>query len=319
MLCLRCARERRCNWLKTPCVGRLRRLIHPDGFQPAQPRARLDQPAHRSGWNRSPRASCIGLVHELNPRRIIVTVAVLLFTRMATKQMQMIPSKKQNFVEFIVEFLYGQVEGIVGKHVAPKAFPLLATIFIFVITANWFGLIPGVGTIGWGRAAGPISVGAVNVPILRPATADLNMTLALALVFMVVWFWISVKELGVWGSLVHIFGPKGGLGGFLKYALMPIFFFVGIIEVISIVFRPVSLSLRLFGNVFAGETLLAVMGGLGKDVFGATGFFAFLTSVIFPIPFYFMEILVGALQATVFTLLCAVYIKLSTTHEGEDH
>ncbi|MDA8634066.1 F0F1 ATP synthase subunit A [Verrucomicrobiales bacterium] len=250
---------------------------------------------------------------------IIVTVAVLLFTRMATKQMQMIPSKKQNFVEFIVEFLYGQVEGIVGKHVAPKAFPLLATIFIFVITANWFGLIPGVGTIGWGPTAGPISVGAVNVPILRPATADLNMTLALALVFMVVWFWISVKELGVWGSLVHIFGPKGGLAGFLKYALMPIFFFVGIIEVISIVFRPVSLSLRLFGNVFAGETLLAVMGGLGKDVFGATGFFAFLTSVIFPIPFYFMEILVGALQATVFTLLCAVYIKLSTTHEGEDH
>lgn len=250
---------------------------------------------------------------------IIVTVAVLLFTRMATKRMETIPGKKQNFVELVIEFLYGQVEGIVGKHVAPKAFPLLATIFIFVITANWFGLIPGVGTVGWGPGKAALTVDAVSTPLLRPATADLNMTLALALVFMVVWFWISVRELGVWGSLVHIFGPKGGLVGALKYALMPIFIFVGLIEVISIAFRPVSLSLRLFGNVFAGETLLSVMGGLGKDIFGLSGFAAFLSSVIFPIPFYFMEILVGALQATVFTLLCAVYIKLSTTHEGEDH
>ncbi|MCG8601626.1 MAG: F0F1 ATP synthase subunit A [Verrucomicrobiales bacterium] len=250
---------------------------------------------------------------------IIVTVAVLLFTRMATKRMETIPGKKQNFVELVIEFLYGQVEGIVGKHVAPKAFPLLATIFIFVITANWFGLIPGVGTVGWGPGKAALTVDAVSTPLLRPATADLNMTLALALVFMVVWFWISVRELGVWGSLVHIFGPKGGLVGALKYALMPIFIFVGLIEVISIAFRPVSLSLRLFGNVFAGESLLSVMGGLGKDIFGLSGFAAFLSSVIFPIPFYFMEILVGALQATVFTLLCAVYIKLSTTHEGEDH
>jgi F-type H+-transporting ATPase subunit a len=249
----------------------------------------------------------------------VVTVGVLLFTRMATKKMELIPNQKQNFVEFMIEFLYGQVEGIVGKHVAPKAFPLLATVFIFIITANWFGLLPGVGTIGWGEGSGPLSVKEVYTPLLRPATADLNMTLALAAVFMVVWFWISVKELGVWGSLVHIFGPKGGLQGALKYMLMPIFFFVGIIEVISIVFRPVSLSLRLLGNVFAGETLLVVMGGLGVNVMNASGFWAFLTSIIFPIPFYFMEILVGALQATVFTLLCAVYIKLSTTHEGEEH
>lgn len=247
---------------------------------------------------------------------IVVTVAVLLFTRMATRRMELIPSGKQNFVEFVVEFLYGQVEGIVGKHVAPKAFPLLATIFIFVITANWFGLIPGVGTIGWGTSSGPLSLSEVKTPILRPATADLNMTLALAAVFMVVWAWISVRELGVWGSLVHIFGPKGGLEGALKYMLMPIFLFVGIIEVVSIAFRPMSLSLRLLGNIFAGETLLGTMGTLGESI-GASGFWAFLTSVLFPLPFYFLEILVGALQATVFTLLCAVYLKLSTTHDEE--
>lgn len=277
-------------------------------------------PLLAAGGIAAPEIPALGWITNSIFVAIVVTVGVLLFTSMATKQMQMIPNRKQNFVEFIIEFLYGQIEGIVGKHVAPKAFPLLATIFIFVITANWFGLLPGVGTVGWGPATGTfLTLESVSTPILRPATADLNMTLALAVVFMVVWFWISVRELGVWGSIVHIFGPKGGLVGFLKMALMPIFIFVGVIEVISIVFRPVSLSLRLFGNVFAGETLLTVMGGLGENVVGLTGFWAFLTSIIFPIPFYFMEILVGALQATVFTLLCAVYIKLSTTHEGEDH
>lgn len=243
-----------------------------------------------------------------------VTIAVLLFTRMATRRMELVPGPKQNVVEFVIEFLYGQVEGIVGKHVAPKAFPLLATIFIFIITANWFGLIPGVGTIGWGERVGPLSVSEVTTPLLRPATADLNMTLALAAVFMAVWLWLSVSELGLWGTIVHIFGPKGGLTGALKYMLMPIFIFVGVIEVVSIIFRPMSLSLRLLGNIFAGETLLVTMGGLGETI-GAKGIIAFLTSVAFPLPFYFMEILVGALQATVFTLLCAVYIKLSTTHE----
>ncbi len=250
---------------------------------------------------------------------VIVTAAVVTFTRMATRRMELIPDGKQNLVEFVIEFLYGQIEGIVGKKVAPRAFPLLATIFIFILSANWFGLLPGVGTIGFGEPTGPFSLSEVTHPILRPATADLNMTLALAAVFMVAWVWLSISELGVWGSLVHIFGPKGGLQGALKYMLMPIFFFVGIIEVISIVFRPASLSLRLLGNVFAGETLLVVMGGLGETVIGATGIWAFLASVAFPIPFYFMEILVGALQATVFTLLCAVYIKLSTSHEGEEH
>jgi F-type H+-transporting ATPase subunit a len=260
---------------------------------------------------------------------IVVTLSILLFTRMATKRMELIPGGKQNLVEFLIEFLYGQVEGIVGKHVAPKAFPLLATVFILILCSNWFGLLPGVGTMGFGE--GPTkhfltldtsvvdSHGhATYTPLLRPATADLNMTLALATVFMLVWFYLSIKELGVWGTIVHIFGPKGGLQGALKWALMPIFIFVGIIEVVSIVFRPMSLSLRLLGNIFAGETLLHTMGELGKTI-GFPGWIAWISSVVFPLPFYFMEILVGALQATVFSLLCAVYIKLATTHEEGEH
>ncbi len=258
---------------------------------------------------------------------ILVTLGILLFTRLATKRMELVPGPKQNFVELVIEFLYGQVEGIVGKHVAPKAFPLLATIFIFVLVSNWFGLIPGVGTMGFGPTKSALVLDtsvvddhghAAYVPLLRPATADLNMTLALAVVFMAVWLYLSIRELGLWGTIVHIFGPKGGLQGVLKYALMPIFLFVGLIEVLSIAFRPMSLSLRLFGNIFAGETLLHTMGELGAKL-GLGPVAAFLTSVAFPLPFYFMEILVGALQATVFSLLCAVYIKLSTTHEEGDH
>lgn len=248
----------------------------------------------------------------------IVTCAVLAFTRMATRRMELIPGPKQNLVEYLIEFLYGQVEGIVGKHVAPKAFPLLATLFIFILSSNWFGLLPGVGTIGFGVTKAPLVLESMETPLLRPATADLNMTLALAAVFMVVWGWLSIAELGVWGTLVHIFGPKGGLQGALKYMLMPIFIFVGIIEVVSIVFRPMSLSLRLLGNIFAGETLLHTMGELGEKI-GLPAWISSITAVVFPLPFYFMEILVGALQATVFSLLCAVYIKLATTHDGEEH
>ncbi|MEM8954464.1 MAG: F0F1 ATP synthase subunit A [Verrucomicrobiota bacterium] len=253
---------------------------------------------------------------------LVVMAVILLFTRMATRKMALIPGAKQNLVEFVVEFLYNQVEEVVGKHVAPKAFPLLATIFVYVLISNWFGLLPGVGTIGFARGpedlAGPLSLepGSYFTPLLRPASADLNATLGIAAVFMLVWFWITMRETGPVEFLKHTFAPKGGLTGFLKYALMPIFLFVGVIEVISIVFRPVSLSLRLFGNVFAGETLLHSMSNLADEL---PPVLAFILDVLLPLPFYFMEILVGVLQAMVFALLCAVYIQLATAHDEEDH
>ncbi len=245
----------------------------------------------------------------------VVCVAVIAFTTMATRRMKLIPDGKQNFVEFVIEFLYGQVEGVVGKHVAPKAFPLLATLFIYILVANWFGLVPGVGTIGWGPGSNLV-LEKVDVELLRPATADLNMTFALGVVFMVVWAWLSIAELGVWGTIKHIFGPKGGVKGALALMLLPIFIFVGVIEVVSIMFRPGSLALRLFGNIYAGETLLLTMGSLGEQL-GFPKVLQLISTVLLPLPFYFLEILVGALQATVFSLLCAVYIKLSTTHD--DH
>jgi len=254
---------------------------------------------------------------------LLVMGIVLLLARRATKEIKLVPDGPQNRFEAVVETLYDTVGEIVGPHMVGKVFSLLATLFIFILISNWFALLPGVGSIGFAADAaqvGPLhSISAENlrVPILRPTTADLNMTLAMAFVFMVMWLVWSVREMGVGGFLQHMFGVKGGLKGFMAVALVPIFFMVGVIEVVSIAFRPVSLSLRLFGNIFAGENLLVTMLNLGKE-FGLPDFFAYLSSVLLPIPFYFLELLIGLLQAMVFTLLCAVYITLSTTHDEEE-
>ncbi len=251
----------------------------------------------------------------------VVTLIIVWLAGKATKNMSLIPHPWQNFFESLIEAVYKQVEAIVGPKQAPRAFPLLATLFIFILVSNYFGLLPGVGTIGWGTGGSAANLEHITKPLLRPATADLNMTLGMALCFMLVWLYLTIRELGVWGFIVHTFGPKGGAKGLMGVFIALVFLLVGAIEVVSILFRPGSLSLRLFGNIYAGETLLHTMMTLG-EMFGLGGVGKFIIATLAPIPFYFMELLVGLLQATVFTLLCAVYIQLSTTHDehhGEEH
>jgi F-type H+-transporting ATPase subunit a len=251
----------------------------------------------------------------------IVLALILWLARRATANMELVPSRgDQNIFESVIEALYDMVEGIVGRHMVARTFPLLATLFIFILAANWFGLLPGVGTVGFspGDRGALLSLRGVESPLLRPANADLNLTLAMSLIFMIFWVVWSFQELGAGGIITHIFGVKGGVTGLLKWALLPIFIFVGAIEVISIAFRPVSLSLRLFGNIYAGENLMRTMSGLGDSMQMASPV-AFLMRVLIPIPFYFLELLVGIVQALVFTLLCAVYIQLMTSHDAGDH
>jgi F-type H+-transporting ATPase subunit a len=245
---------------------------------------------------------------------MIVTILVVIWARRSTAKMSLIPSGIQNLFEAVVETLYVTFEGIVGKHMIPKVFSLIATLFVFILAANWFGLVPGVGTIGFGEpGGGPLGLKEMAHPLLRPSNADLNMTLGMALFFMAWWLFWTIQEVGVIGFLKHIFAPKGDLKGALWYVLLPLFIFVGIIEVISIAIRPVSLSFRLFGNIYAGETLLHTMGSVGA---GLPPPLNWISLILFPLPFYFLELLVGLLQAFVFAMLCAVYIKLSTEHEG---
>lgn len=247
---------------------------------------------------------------------LLVLSLVLWASRKATKNMTLIPHKAQNMFEFVIEFLYGQVEGIVGAKQAKLAFPLLGTLFIYILVSNWFGLLPGVGTIGWGESTGLLSIKAAHDPLLRPPTADLNATIGLSVSAFLVWLFLTIKEIGIKGFIVHTFGPKGGLKGIMGVAVALVFLFVGAIEIVSMMIRPVTLSIRLFGNIFAGENVLHTM----SDLMSHTGWLgSFLGSVALPLPFYFMELLVGLLQAIVFTLLCTVYIQLSTTHDDHGH
>jgi F-type H+-transporting ATPase subunit a len=245
----------------------------------------------------------------------IVCCIIIWFVSRAMKQRAMLPGKRQNFVEMLVEFLYNQVENIVGPKVAPKAFPLLATIFIYTLISNYFALLPGVGSIGFSSQVGTgLATHQVDVPLLRANTADMNMTIGMAAVAMIVWFGLTIKEIGFMGFISHTFGVKGGVTGMMRYGLMPIFILVGFIELFSMAFRPVTLSFRLYGNNYAGESLIHTMGSLVNSKIPALDFIA---STVLPIPFYFLELLVGAMQALVFALLVTVYIKLTTTHDEE--
>lgn len=232
----------------------------------------------------------------------IVAAALIIFARIATRKIQAVPSGVQNFWEWLVESLYGFLEGIIGPELVKKTFWFFATIFIFILFTNWFGLVPGVGTIGWG-VQGEHEF-QVMTPLLRGGNADLNMTFAMAMVFMVLWFVWALQANGVGGFIAHLFGAKGESSGFLRVLLVVIFFLVGILEIFSISFRPISLGFRLYGNIYAGENMLEAMTNLVPSL-----------KWLIPVPFYFMELLVGVVQALVFTLLTAVFTMLICLHE----
>ena len=233
----------------------------------------------------------------------VVAAGIIVFAQLATRKIKPIPSGAQNFWEWLVESLYNFLESIIGRDLVRKTFWFFATIFIFILFVNWFGLIPGVGTIGWGHHDPATGVFHVDRPLLRGGNADLNMTTAMAAIFFLLWIIWAIQANGVGGFLLHIFGPKGETSGFLKVIMVVIFFMVGWLEVISILFRPISLSFRLFGNVYAGESILEAMSNMVP-----------MLSWLIPIPFYFMELLVGIVQALVFMLLTAVFTLLIAQH-----
>jgi len=225
-----------------------------------------------------------------------ILIGLILF---AVRSPKLLPSKAQSVFESILEALRDLFEPIVGKKAFPAVFPLLVTFFVFILLHNWMGLLPGVGTIGWGHDVD----GHFHLvsPWIRPFNSDFNGTIALALVSFGAWLIIVLKFAGPKLILWDLFGNKAEKSetpGWLYPILSLVFLIVGFIEVFSIIIRPFTLSVRLFGNVFGGENLLH-----------GTGFF---------FVFYFMELLVGLIQAIVFTLLTSVYVGLICNH-GDDH
>jgi len=210
-------------------------------------------------------------------------------------------------VESLVIFLHGFLADIMGEKLARKTFWLLGSFFIFILCSNWLGLFPGIGSIGWGHSTEHMFK--VTQPLFRGVNADLNTTLALGALFFFFWFIWAWKESGPIGILKHIFAPKGGATGIMYFVLAVVFLAVGFLEVFSIIIRPFSLALRLYGNIFAGEVMLDTM--LHKIP---------LLGWLLPVPFYLMEVLVGLIQALVFMLLSAVFVMLICGHEDtEEH
>jgi F-type H+-transporting ATPase subunit a len=232
----------------------------------------------------------------------IVAAALIVFAQLATRDMKRIPAGAQNFWEWLVEGLSKFLEGVIGPHLVQRTFWFFASVFIFILFTNWAGLIPGIGTVGW-RVQFADGHSEWR-PWFRGANADLNMTLAMALVFFGCWIFWAIREVGVVGFGKELFGPKGKNTGFLKALMIIVFFAAGCLELISILFRPISLSFRLYGNIFAGENMLETMGKLVPGL-----------GWLLPVPFYFLELLVGLVQALVFMLLTAVFTLLICQHQ----
>jgi F-type H+-transporting ATPase subunit a len=239
----------------------------------------------------------------------IAVILITLFCRIATRKLTMVPTGLQNFAEWVVETLYDFLESLIGTHLVKKTFWFFGSIFFFILITNWMGLIPGVGTVGWNVVDSHGHQG--FIPFARGANADLNMTAAMSVTFAVLWFYWALTENGFNGFMKHIFAPKGAFQGAMLAMMIPVFLFVGVLEIISIMIRPVALSFRLFGNIYGGEqTLEALMALVPKSM----NFLSFLPAL----PFYFVELLVGFVQALVFTLLCAIFLKLICDH-GDEH
>ncbi|PIP74327.1 MAG: ATP synthase F0 subunit A [Candidatus Levybacteria bacterium CG_4_9_14_3_um_filter_35_16] len=200
-----------------------------------------------------------------------------------SKNIKLIPGKLQNGVEYITETLYNLTESVAAERTA-KIFPYFMSFFLFILLINWSGLIPGVGTIGFFHVAdGKKEL----IPLVRAASSDLNMTLGLALVSLVATHLMSISTVGIKNYLSRYF------------SLNPIFLYVGILEIIGEITKVISLSFRLFGNIFAGEVVLSTVSSI----------YAFL----FPLPFMLLEVIVGLVQALVFSMLTMAFMAVLTT------
>ncbi len=241
----------------------------------------------------------------------LTIIFLVVFFYACTRKMKLIPGRLQSFAEMVVEGLLNFIEGAAGEKNARTVFPIVATIFLFVITNAYLALLPFFSTIG-------IKEGESIIPLFRGANTDINVPLSIALMSVVfIEFW-GLRALGVFRYLNTFFNVnqlREGIANLSKGKMKPamsgigfgfINLFIGCLEVLSHFIRIISFTFRLFGNMTAGEILLLVV--------------CFLVPLIAPIPFYGLELLVGFLQAMIFAGLTLVFGVIALTpHEEEQH
>lgn len=237
----------------------------------------------------------------------IAVAFFILVAFIASRRKGLVPKGIHNVIEAVIEFLLNEAQKVTGDRARAKAFlPLVGTIFLFVLFSNWIGQIPGTGSIGFFQMKDGVQE---LVPLFRPATSDLNMTLAIALVAVVSSHLFGLVKLGPVSHLSKFFNVLGIIKaipkGPMAIVVAVIEFGVGLIEIVSELAKVLSLSLRLFGNIFAGEVLMTVMMGI----------FAYFL----PLPFIFLELLVGVIQATVFAMLTLAYLTVATEAHATEH
>lgn len=242
----------------------------------------------------------------------IAVFLIVLLSMVVRRRIAAVPRGVQNYAETILDGAFSLADSVTGaREKSLKFFPLVFPLFIFILINNWLGLIPGVGSIGFVEHHGNESI---FVPLFRGGTADLNLTLALAIMTVVATHIFGMVATNVWSHLNRflsinvlleiprkVFKEKD----YTAILVNPIKFFVGLIEAVGELAKVASLSFRLFGNVFAGEVLLGAMAAI----------FAY----ILPIPFMFLEIIVGTIQALIFAILTLVFLTVMTTEHSEAH
>jgi F-type H+-transporting ATPase subunit a len=233
-----------------------------------------------------------------------VSIVMALVVWFWVGQPRLRPNRAQGTLEVLLEGLQGMFKPVVGERLLPATFPLLMSFFIFILIQNWSGLLPGVGTVG----IVDMEEGQRHLTyFLRPPNTDLTNAVALGIISFTAWIFYVLKYAGIGGFIKETFGSKikkGEVPAAIFYPMCVLFFLVGCIEIVSILIRPVSLAFRLFGNMFGGENLVNNISGM--------------VLWLLPIPIYFMELMVGLVQAFVFTMLTAVYIGLACNHPTEE-
>ncbi|MDP3982171.1 MAG: FoF1 ATP synthase subunit a [bacterium] len=202
------------------------------------------------------------------------------------RSLKLVPGKAQGVAEVTIEGIFGFMESITGsREKAKEHFPLIASFFLFILTMNWIGIFPGIGSIGFDQI---LNGKEVFVPFFRPPASELNTTLALALVSVII-----TQIYGIWklGILRH-------LGKFFVFGKGPIYFFIGLMELAGEFTKIISFSFRLFGNMFGGKVMLVII--------------MTLVPLILPVPFLALELLIGFLQALVFAALTLIFLSFAT-------